>query len=182
MTTEDFESIIRSKNWEELSTSERGHIKEIAPDEAAFRTAKQILLLAAKEPSEVPQLGRQIRYMPPARPARKKTTGIWYGAAAVLLALSIGVWWYSQQPETTLPAKTALKQAPAPLLPNTGPAPKPAAVKTPSAVAQHTTKQPSPKKATTQPGTPAMNERQGDATVFLATNEPALVDLVVEMY
>lgn len=185
MATEDFESIIRSKTWEQLSASERESIREIAPDEAAFRTAKQILLLAAKERNDVPQLERKMRYMPPARSTRKKTTTVWYGAAALCLALATAAWWYSQQAQTEEPATVVVKQlpkTPAKPLPDTASVPQHTATETQSLAMKHKAKPVTPKKETTQPGAPAVHAPQGDATVFLAANEPALVDLVVEMY
>jgi len=185
MATEDFESIIRSKNWEQLSAGERERIREIAPDEAAFRTAKQILLLAAEGRGVVPQLTGKIRYMPPLQSTRKKTAAIWYGAALLLLALSTGIWWYSQRAETVLPAPVVVKHAPrlpAQSLPDTIAVPQHTAAETPSLAVKNKTKQVSPKKETAQPTVPVVNEPQGDHRVFLAANEPALVDLVVEMY
>lgn len=74
------DEVIKNKEWNELSNSERELIYEIAPDEEQFNFVKNILIASAEDIFDVPQIKKKERKIIPVRK-------FFYIAAASVIAI-----------------------------------------------------------------------------------------------
>lgn len=74
------DEVIKNKEWNELSNSERELIYEIAPDEEQFNFVKNILIASAEDIFDVPQIKKKERKIIPVRK-------LFYIAAASVIAI-----------------------------------------------------------------------------------------------
>lgn len=74
------DEVIKNKEWNELSNSERELIYEIAPDEEQFNFVKNILIASAEDIFDVPQIKKKERKIIPLRK-------FFYIAAASVIAI-----------------------------------------------------------------------------------------------